>query len=85
MTATVDFIINRVADALLVPNAALRFQPPTAKGTATAPVAKAGQEAESVGRLYVLEGGGAPRVLTVNKGESDGVMTVVNGVSYNFV
>jgi hypothetical protein len=42
-------------------------------------VAKAGQEAETAGRLYVLEGGRTPRALAVSKGESDGVLTVVSG------
>jgi HlyD family secretion protein len=31
MTATIDFVVNRVESALLIPNAALRFVPPQTK------------------------------------------------------
>ena len=79
MTATLDCVVSRAENVLLAPNAALRFQPPAEKGGAAAPVAKAGQETETAGRLYVLEGGRTPRALAVSKGESDGVLTVVSG------
>ncbi len=34
MTATADITVNRIADAILVPNAALRFSPPAPPGAA---------------------------------------------------
>lgn len=81
MTATVDFVVSRVEKALLVPNAALRFQPPdAAAGKSTAPAASAQKAAETqAGRLFTLGSDGRLQSLAVTKGESDGVRTVVSG------
>jgi HlyD family secretion protein len=76
MTATIDFVISRVEEALLVPNAALRFQPP--EGAAdTSPAAASGSE--GTGRIYTLDAGGRLLAIAVSRGETDGVRTVVSG------
>ncbi len=79
MTATLDCVVSRAENVLLVPNAALRFQPQAEKETAASPAAGAGKGEEQAGRLYVLEGGKTLRAVPVKKGESDGVQTVVSG------
>lgn len=78
MTATLDFVVSRVENALLAPNAALRFQPPAEKGEVAA-AAPATKSAETTGRLHVVAPGGTLRAIAVGKGESDGVVTVVSG------
>lgn len=76
MTATIDFVISRVEEALLVPNAALRFQPP--EGYADAgPAAAAGNDSD--GRIFTLGAGGRLQPLAVSRGETDGIRTVVSG------
>lgn len=80
MTATVDFVISRVENALLVPNAALRFQPANgAEGTAATPAAARGATDDRTGRLFTLGADGRLQSIPVVKGESDGVRTVVSG------
>lgn len=74
MTATVDFVVNRVEDALLVPNAALRFQPPEE----TAGKDKGGADGKT-GRIFTLGADGRLQSVAVTKGETDGVKTVVSG------
>lgn len=81
MTATIDFVVKRVEDALLVPNAALRFQPQdetAGKDRASAASDKATPDG-TVGRLFTLDASGRLQSLPVTKGESDGVKTVVSG------
>jgi len=75
MTATIDFVIKRVEKALLVPNAALRFQPPEGTGAAL----DGGVENEDSGRVFIVGAGGALQALAVNKGETDGNRTTVSG------
>jgi len=69
MTATVDFIVSRVENALLVPNAALRFVP---EGVTSA------RNSDGTGTLYTVGPSGSPQALAVSKGESDGLATVVS-------
>jgi HlyD family secretion protein len=76
MTATIDFIINRVEEALLVPNAALRFQPPEGHAD-VGPAAAAGSDGG--GRIFTLGAGGRLQPIAVSRGETDGVRTVVSG------
>lgn len=71
MTATVDFVIERAEDALLAPNAALRFVPTAGEKPATLP---AGQ-----GRLYILDPQKKLQMLKVKTGVSDGSKVVVSG------
>jgi HlyD family secretion protein len=81
MTATIDFVVNRVENALLVPNAALRFQPQE-ENPGTNPAKSAatkGAADEKAGRLFTLEGDGRLQDLPVTKGASDGIKTAISG------
>lgn len=81
MTATVDFVVAQVKNALLVPNAALRFQPKTNNQThQTRPKAMTANAAErDNGYLYTLGKEERPQRLRVKTGPSDGISTVVTG------
>jgi HlyD family secretion protein len=70
MTATVDFVIERAEDALLVPNAALRFAPVEGKKLTMLPAGE--------GRLYRLDPQGQLQQLGVSTGVTDGSKVVVN-------
>ncbi len=72
MTATVDFLVNQQADALLVPDSALLVSLGDEKGQRI-------ESSKIEGRIYVLENGGPPRSIQVEKGLSDGSDTVVTG------
>lgn len=69
MTATVDFVLDRAADVLLVPNSALRFRPVAQPAGAAAPPAQ----------LWSLDAGGRLVALPVTTGLTDGQNTVVDG------
>ncbi len=76
MTATVDFVLDRAADVLLVPNSALRFRP------ATQPAPPAASEADASAApilLWSLGADGRPGAIPVTTGLSDGQNTVVAG------
>ena len=81
MTATVDFVVAQVKNALLVPNAALRFQPKTNnQAHQTRPKAMTANAAErDNGYLYTLGEGERPQRLRVKTGPSDGISTAVTG------
>ena len=82
MTATIDFVVNRLENALLVPNAALRFQPQdeTPGTTPVKPVSGKGAADEKAGRLFTLGADGRPaEPCTVTKGETDGIKTAISG------
>ncbi len=81
MTATVDFVVAQVKNALLVPNAALRFQPKTNnQAHQTRPKAMTANAAErDNGYLYTLGKEERPQRLRVKTGPSDGISTVVTG------
>ena len=72
MTATVDFIVAEAHDALLVPNAALRFRPEE-----LADKNIAGKEETNAGRVYVLGSSGQLQPVVISTGISDGQGTVV--------
>jgi len=75
MTAEVVFLVEEREDALLVPNAALRFVPPDELlASAEPPPAEDGGGASRV--LWVLEGG-RPRAVRVRVGITDGRNTEV--------
>jgi HlyD family secretion protein len=76
MTATVRFLTGSATDALLVPNAALRFRPPESllKQTGPASAAPAGAV-----RLWYLGADGKPTAAAVHAGITDGQRTVVEG------
>jgi HlyD family secretion protein len=80
MTATLDFVVSKTENALLAPNAALRFQPPGEQDEATPPAARKQVDAETMGTLYVLQNDKVGlQAIQVTKGESDGISTVVSG------
>jgi HlyD family secretion protein len=77
MTAEVLFQVEQREDALLVPNAALRFVPPAELlATVDAPPDEAGSAASRV--LWVLADG-APKPVRVQVGITDGRHTEVSG------
>ncbi len=85
MTATADIVVEQVKDAVLIPNAALRYSPPATEtgglafGLFRAPRMGALTSAEPTGRsrrVYVLRNGVATP-LTIEIGATDGVRTVV--------
>ncbi|MGP3698926.1 efflux RND transporter periplasmic adaptor subunit [Rhodobacter sp. NSM] len=94
MTATATITVADVSDALLVPNAALRFAPPaaTATGGSTGnrgggllglimprPPGRSEEQADPEGpTLWVLRGG-APVSVPVETGETDGRRTEIRG------
>jgi HlyD family secretion protein len=67
MTATVDFIVHDVQNALLVPVAALQFNPGRGKGE------------KGASQLFGQDSEGRLRGVPVDIGQSDGVVTVVSG------
>jgi HlyD family secretion protein len=76
MTATIDFVVSRLENALLVPNAALRFQPP---GEGAGEKAPRPATDGTAGRLYTLGSDGQLRAEPVVRGDTDGVRTAVSG------
>ena len=73
MTADVAFLVQERADALLVPNAALRFAPPDAP---QAPPPVSGPDARVV---WVLDGSETLRPVAVQVGITDGHATEILG------
>ena len=71
MTATVDFVVDRAENALLAPNAALRFVPVAGEKPAPLPAGE--------GRLYALDPEGKLQMLKISTGVSDGSKVVVSG------
>ncbi|CAN5327646.1 efflux RND transporter periplasmic adaptor subunit [soil metagenome] len=93
MTATADIITKQLHDALLIPNAALRFNPSQASGagggiTSTLmPRPRRGNRAtQSVSfgagssqTVYIVGEDGKPKPITVIVGDSDGARTAITG------
>jgi HlyD family secretion protein len=93
MTATADIIASRVEDVLLVPNAALRFNPATQSGASqgggiTGQLVmrpRRGNRAEkavgfgagSTQTVYVVGADGQPKAVEVVVGDSDGTNTAI--------
>ena len=82
MTATVDFVVERIEDALLVPNAALRFTPQ--QNDETAPdrgkAARADSADQAASRVYRLTASGLERI-AVEIRSSDGQLSALVGES----
>ena len=72
LTATAEIFADRLRNALVVPNGALRFSPPDRQATAQA----AAVPAPGVGRLWVLKNG-QPERRTVRVGRSNGALTAI--------
>ncbi|MBB4632341.1 efflux RND transporter periplasmic adaptor subunit [Sphingosinicella soli] len=92
MTATADIVASRVEDVLLVPNAALRFNPSAQSGASGGGITsqlvmrprRGGNAQKSVGfgagstqTIYVVGADGAPQAVEVVVGDSDGTNTAV--------
>jgi HlyD family secretion protein len=75
MTATLDFVVEEVSDALLVPNAALRFRPEAAKASGAA---TATGKPDGNSRVFIVTAAGTLRRVPVSVGSSDGMLTVVS-------
>jgi len=77
MTAYVSIVVAEKSDALLVPNAALRFHPKDiAQKNGSKHKKKEGEGQGQGGTVYVLMGG-QPRQVRINTGITDNKMTVV--------
>jgi HlyD family secretion protein len=95
MTATANVTVQRVANVMLVPNAALRFSPPVAEKAGQTggsllsrlfprppPASRSRDTADAKGkqqRVYVVSRDGQPSPVSVAAGFTDGVMTEVTG------
>jgi HlyD family secretion protein len=94
MTATADIIVQKVEDAILIPNAALRFTPPVEKKDESSrslvyslmprPPRRKGTNLDeklsegNARRIWTLENG-QPKAISIEVGASDGVKTQVIG------
>lgn len=90
MTATAEIVTQTVRNALLVPNAALRFRPAVARSGGPAgfsmmplrapPAAKSAKVSRgTLQTLYVVGEDGQPKPLQVTAGATNGSLTVVSG------
>lgn len=88
MTATATITVAEAADALLVPNAALRYAPPAAAEESEGgsgliglimPRRPAATRGEASGRAVWVLRGGTPVEVPVIPGDSDGTRTAVSG------
>lgn len=88
MTATADITVQSVSDSLLVPNAALRYSPPTtarSRGNFLTRLFspprprgnRGGDDASSAGRAVWVLRDGAPQRVRVETGPTDGQFTVL--------
>jgi HlyD family secretion protein len=81
MTATVTFVYAEREDALLVPNAAMRFRPPQtamspADGGARPPRPKRGDTTPDQRQVYILKDG-KPEMVSIRVGVTDGTRSEV--------
>jgi HlyD family secretion protein len=80
MTANVTFVYAEKHDVVRVPNAALRFRPPSDIAPRAAKPNGRSRGNDSERTVYVLDGGGQPAPRAIVTGVSDGVLTeVVSG------
>ncbi len=81
MTATVDFVVNHLEAALLLPTAALRFKP--AAETAEVPTKQAERAKKAPGdqgrTVYQLQPDGNLQPLTLTLIDSDGQLAAIDG------
>ena len=79
MTCTATIVAETKKNVLVVPNAALRFVPPTAPGAGPPPEQKTITEADKKPKVYVLRGK-TPTPIEVKTGATDGIVTeIVSG------
>ena len=74
MTATVDFIVHDVENTLLVPVAALQFNPDIGSGTMLN-----NDETSSRSQIFCKDERGRLKAVTITTGQSDSLVTVVKG------
>lgn len=75
MTATSTIIAETRANALVVPNAALRFTPPAPKG----PPSKGAELPAADGKHVFILQNGKPQAVAVQPGPTDGLQTEITG------
>ena len=73
MTATVDFIVHDVKNTLIVPVAALQFNPDVGAGNMLS------DDETSSGQVFCKDEGGRLKAVTITTGQTDGLVTVVKG------
>ena len=73
MTATVDFVVHAVEKTLLVPVAALHFNPDGGSGKMLT------DDETSSSHVFCKDEGGRLKAVTITTGQSDGLVTVVKG------
>lgn len=92
MTATATITVNRIADALLVPNAALRYAPPPASATSEGSgrsgllglvmprhrTSNHSGAAGAAGRAVWVLRDGTPQRVAVETGDTDGRLTAID-------
>jgi HlyD family secretion protein len=94
MTATANIIVNKTANVILIPNAALRFSPPVTEETSrtggslisrlfprpprTSRPLESGDAKSKQQRVWVLRNG-QPQAVSVVTGSTDGVMSEITG------
>lgn len=79
MTATVEFLTETATDALIVPNAALRFRPSDATSPAGAGQQPAAARPANAGMLWYQDKDGTVKGVRIRTGITDGQKTVVTG------
>ncbi|MCP5105512.1 MAG: efflux RND transporter periplasmic adaptor subunit [bacterium] len=76
MTATVDFVVERKTDVLLVSNAALNFKPPM-EMMKMVTAQRSGGKSKDMSVVFCLDENGFPRVMTLRVGTTDGMTTEI--------
>ena len=79
MTAEVVFRVDEREDALLVPNAALRFVPPADTLAASGPPPEPAGDGGGSRVVWVVDGDGKPKPVRIQIGITDGRVTEVAG------
>jgi HlyD family secretion protein len=78
MTATLDFIVEKAEDVVLIPNAALRFRPTRSTDDSQQPTAAERPQRNGKGpRVFVPDPVGGLRPVSVTVGGSDGQSTIL--------
>ena len=83
MTANVKVLVSERSNALKVPNAALRYHPPSESSQGARTAGTSGAEAVQERAVWVLDGKDRPRRVVVTTGETDGTFTEVTGGALN--
>jgi HlyD family secretion protein len=79
MTANVKVLVSERSNALKVPNAALRYHPPSDSSQGARPAGGSARAPAQEKAVWVLDGKDRPRRVVVTTGETDGSFTEVTG------